>query len=85
MPTNVVKVEIRTSEDDQFYFVGMAGNSEVVVTSELYTRRDDAARGATSVFPGVPQWNAPEIELPQEPDAANGGWPEGDPGDENGA
>lgn len=50
---NVRVIEVKPSADGQFYFTGQAGNGEVVVTSELYTRKEDAERGARAVFPYV--------------------------------
>jgi hypothetical protein len=55
--TNVTQVEICKADPkdpadaEQWYFNGIAGNGEVVVTSELYTTLSDAKRGARDVFP----------------------------------
>ena len=37
--------EIRLADDGHFYWVLKAANGEIVATSELYTRREDAERG----------------------------------------
>lgn len=39
------RYDVRESDDAQFYFVLVASNGEIVETSELYTRRQDAERG----------------------------------------
>lgn len=39
------KYEVREASDGSFYFVLVAGNGEVLTTSETYTRREDAERG----------------------------------------
>lgn len=47
---DAMRYEIRKAdtngEPDAFYFVQVANNSEVLVTSETYTRKADALRGA---------------------------------------
>ena len=40
------RYEVREATDGSFYFVLIADNGEVVVTSETYTRHADAERGA---------------------------------------
>jgi uncharacterized protein YegP (UPF0339 family) len=39
-------LRIKESKDGEFYFVIEGANGEVVATSETYTRRADAERGA---------------------------------------
>ena len=39
------RYEVRESDDGQWYFVLLAANGEIVATSELYTRAEDAQRG----------------------------------------
>lgn len=41
---------IRKSKDDQFYFCFVAGNGQVVVTSEMYTQKHNAIDGAKVVI-----------------------------------
>ena len=61
MDTNVKYVEIcQATEDDGiteagWFFNAVAGNGEIVTTSEIYTRKEDAERGAEGVFPGIKQ------------------------------
>lgn len=43
------KFEVRTSRDGYYYFVLKGANGEVMLTSERYTRRADAVRGAQAV------------------------------------
>lgn len=43
------KFEIRTAKDGQTYFVLKAGNSQVILTSELYKERRNAEAGIESV------------------------------------
>lgn len=75
--TNVVKVEIHQATHDDgiseagWYFNALAGNGEIVVSSELYTTRASAERGARSVFPGVPQWNVAGVPQPEEENDGN--------------
>lgn len=40
------KLHVRKSRDGQWYFVATARNGEPVATSETYTRKADAVRGA---------------------------------------
>ncbi len=43
--TRTAKYEVREAEDGAgFYYVLVAANSEVLSTSELFTRKDDAKR-----------------------------------------
>lgn len=72
MPTNVVKCEIRSSEDGQWYFVGVAGNGEIVVTSEMYTKKDDASDAAVAVFPGVARVSADPVSVDDAEDDDDG-------------
>lgn len=41
-----VVIRITRAKDNQYYFILLAGNGEVVVASETYTRKLDAQRGA---------------------------------------
>jgi uncharacterized protein YegP (UPF0339 family) len=43
------QLEIKKSKDGQFYFVLVAANGEPILTSETYTRRADAERGARTM------------------------------------
>jgi uncharacterized protein YegP (UPF0339 family) len=44
-------IEIRASDDNQhFHYVVVAANGEPLVTSETYTRREDANRGASDLI-----------------------------------
>lgn len=40
------RIVVRRSEDNQFYFVLVAGNGEGMFASETYTRKLDAQRAA---------------------------------------
>jgi uncharacterized protein YegP (UPF0339 family) len=54
------RVEIRASEDNQnFHYVVIAANGEVLVTSETYTRREDARRGAHALVDAL----APAVQI----------------------
>lgn len=44
--TDTIKVKQADSDPPQWYFVRVAENGEVVSTSELYTRQEDAERAA---------------------------------------
>lgn len=48
MPNPRDHYEVRESVDQQFYWVLVAGNGEVLATSETYTRKRDAQRGVTA-------------------------------------
>lgn len=39
-------LHILEAKNGQWYFVAKAGNGEIMATSETYTRKHDAARGA---------------------------------------
>ena len=43
------RFEIRKSTDDQFYFVLVAPNNEVIATSETYTSKQNCQNGVDSV------------------------------------
>ncbi|MCH7534210.1 MAG: YegP family protein [Bacteroidetes bacterium] len=43
------KYQIKNSSDDQFYFVLKAGNGEVILTSEMYTAKQNCENGIESV------------------------------------
>lgn len=58
--------EIRESADDQFYFVLIADNNEIIGVSETYVSRSNAERGVDTV-------QALIVELLREEAAANGG------------
>jgi len=56
--TNVKSVEIlptsvEADEQVEWYFNAVAGNGEIVMTSETYTTKHDAKRGAEGVFPEI--------------------------------
>lgn len=59
--SNVKYVEINKAVpkdaegEDGWYFNAVAANGEIVSTSEVYTTKADAKRGAEGVFPGVEQ------------------------------
>ncbi|QHS11057.1 YegP family protein [Sinimarinibacterium sp. NLF-5-8] len=59
--------ELSKSKDGQFRFVLKAGNSETILTSELYTTRAAAENGIASV-----QKNAPLDERYERKEASNG-------------
>ncbi|HEU4867509.1 MAG TPA: YegP family protein [Actinomycetota bacterium] len=40
------KFSIRTSKNDQFHFVLVAGNGEAVANSEMYASKSGAVKGA---------------------------------------
>ena len=46
--------ELKKSTNGQFYFVLKAGNSEVILTSEMYQSRASAENGITSVRTNSP-------------------------------
>jgi uncharacterized protein YegP (UPF0339 family) len=46
--------ELKTSKDDQTYFVLKAGNGQVILKSELYTTRAAALNGIASVQKNSP-------------------------------
>lgn len=41
-----IRIEIKKSKDDQWYFTLLAGNGETIAFSETYTREHDARRAA---------------------------------------
>jgi len=43
------KFEIRPSADDQFYFVLIAPNNEIIATSEMYKTKDGCKNGIDAV------------------------------------
>ncbi|HQC53897.1 MAG TPA: YegP family protein, partial [Lentisphaeria bacterium] len=43
------KFELKTASDGQFMFNLKAANGEVILTSELYTRKENALNGIESV------------------------------------
>lgn len=43
------RFEIKSSADDQFYFVLIAPNNEVIATSETYTTKDNCKKGIEAV------------------------------------
>lgn len=43
------KFVIKRSKDNQFYFVLVANNGEVILTSETYKRKRDSVRGVRAV------------------------------------
>jgi len=43
------RFEIRSSADDQFYFVLIAPNNEVIATSEMYKNKDGCKNGIDAV------------------------------------
>lgn len=45
MSATTAKYEVREAKDRSFYYVLVAGNGDVLSTSETYTRREDAERG----------------------------------------
>lgn len=47
-------IEIRTARDGQSYWLLIAGNGEVLATSETFTRPGDAYAAAEKAVPGVP-------------------------------
>lgn len=59
--------ELSKSSDNQFRFVLKAGNSEIILTSELYTTKSAAENGIASV-----QKNSPLDERYEKKVAANG-------------
>jgi uncharacterized protein YegP (UPF0339 family) len=59
--------ELSAAENGQFKFVLKAGNSEVILTSELYTTRAAAQNGIESV-----QKNSPLDERYERKEAKNG-------------
>lgn len=66
--SNVTEVEIRKTtpkeldEHTEWYFVGKAANGEIVATSETYTTKADALRGANAVFPHLEGFSKNEKE-----------------------
>jgi uncharacterized protein YegP (UPF0339 family) len=54
METSVTQIQVFKSEKSgEWYWRAVAGNNEIVATSEAYTRKEDAIYSAASVFPGV--------------------------------
>lgn len=49
-----VRFEIREAKDEQFYFVLIALNGEVICTSEMYTTKQSAQVGIGSVVLNAP-------------------------------
>lgn len=43
------RFEIRRSADDQFYFVLIAPNNEIIATSEMYKNKDGCKNGIDAV------------------------------------
>lgn len=43
-------IRIHNSTDGQFYFTVTAANNKVLVTSETYTRRENALKGAMALY-----------------------------------
>lgn len=60
--------QVRRAADDQFYVVRCAANHEVLMTSETYTRHEDAVRAARRVFGDEP---ITETTEPEQPDVAS--------------
>lgn len=54
------RFEIKKSQDNQFYFVIIAPNSEPIGTSEMYTTKDACKDGIQAVKRWVP--TAPVID-----------------------
>jgi uncharacterized protein YegP (UPF0339 family) len=56
METNVVRIVTFQGQNDEWYWHAQAANNEIVASSspESYTRKEDAARAAEAVFPGIP-------------------------------
>ena len=53
MESSAKKIRVFMGEDYQWYFTPVGGNGEPLVTSEGYTRLDDAAKAAEELLPGV--------------------------------
>lgn len=45
---------IRNSSDNQFYFVLVANNHEIIATSEMYTTKSDCENGIDAVKANAP-------------------------------
>lgn len=52
------RFEIRRSSDNQYYFVLLAPNGEVIATSEMYTSKQGCKSGIESV-----KRNAPKADI----------------------
>ena len=63
---NVERIQIRLSTDGEWYWVGKAGNNEIVASSlpEKYIDRTNAQDAAKATFPGVEQ----EVFMRPNPD-----------------
>lgn len=51
-----MKFLIKKTTDDQFYFLMVAGNGEVVMTSESYTTKQSCKKTIKSIKRGVGFW-----------------------------
>jgi len=52
------RFEIKRSADEQFYFVLIAPNNEIIATSEMYTTKQNCKNGIESV-----KRNAPSADI----------------------
>ena len=48
------RFEIKKSVDEQFYFVLIAPNNEIIATSEMYTTKQNCINGIESVKENAP-------------------------------
>ena len=64
--TNVTKLEFYENEAGEWRWRAKAKNGEIVATGEAHTRKTDAKRAATAVFPGIKITKAKEEKVDGE-------------------